>query len=245
MKTVWVTRTLPGAEATAGRVRAAGFEPFVAPLLEVMFEPGGPIDLTDITALAFTSANGARAFAARSARRDLPVFAVGRGTAGAARDAGFVDVTASDGDVLALAEAIPRGGVVLHAGAAEPAADLVLALEKRGVAARGIVVYRTVPARLSDAALAAAATADFVLLQSAKAAQVFSNLNLDRPRPICLSAAVSHALASGARAPSPHRSAPLSRDREELRAGSPRSGIKVAVAPTEEALIAALVEAAR
>ena len=32
---IWVTRTQPGAEATAGRLRAMGFDPLVAPLLEV------------------------------------------------------------------------------------------------------------------------------------------------------------------------------------------------------------------
>ena len=217
MKTVWVTRTLPGAETTAERVRAAGFEPFVAPLLEVVFEPGGDIDLDGVTALAFTSANGVRAFAARSARRDLPVFAVGKGTAKAARDEGFTEVTASDGDVLALAHAIPPGGVVLHAGAAEPAADLVAALESRGIAARGVVVYRTVSARLSDAALAKAGASDFVLLQSAKAARAFRDLRLDGPRPICLSLAI----------------ASLVRERT------------IAAAPTEDALIAALIDAAR
>jgi uroporphyrinogen-III synthase len=217
VKTVWVTRTLPGAEATAERVRAAGFEAFVAPLLEVEFEPGGEIDLADVTSVAFTSANGVRAFAARSAARDLPVFAVGKGTAKAARDAAFADVTASNGDVLALAEAIPPGGVVLHAGAAEPAADLVLALGGRGIAARGLVVYRTVPATLSEADLATTAGADFVLLQSAKAARAFRDLGLDGPRPICLSSAIAILL-------------------EET---------TVAAAPTEDALIAALIDAAR
>jgi uroporphyrinogen-III synthase len=217
VKTVWVTRTLPGAETTAERVRAAGFAPFVAPLLEVVFEPGGEIDLAGITALAFTSVNGARAFAARSRARDLAVFAVGRGTAQAARDAGFADVATSDGDVLALARAIPPGGVVLHAGAAEPAADLVLALEGRGIAARGLVVYRTVPATLSDTDLAKAAQADFVLLQSAKAARAFAKLDLKSPRPVCLSEAVGFALSEAV----------------------------VAAAPTEVALIAALIEAAR
>ncbi len=218
MKTVWVTRTLPGAETTAERVRAAGFEPFIAPLLKVVFEQGGDIDLDGVTALAFTSANGARAFAARSARRDLPVFAVGKGTAKAARDEGFTEVTASDGDVLALAHAIPQGGgAVFHAGAAEPAADLVAALESRGIAAQGLVVYRTIPATLSEADLATAAQADFLLLQSAKAARAFRDLGLEGPRPICLSPAIAALLGA----------------------------TTIASAPTEDALIAALIDAAR
>lgn len=220
--TAWITRTRPGAEATAGRVRAAGMEALIAPLLDVVFEPGGEIDLSGVEALAFSSANGVRAFAARTAERSLPVFAVGRGTATAAREAGFTEVTAGDGDVLALADAIPQGRRVLHPGAAEPAADLVQALERRGVRAHGIVVYRTVASTPSRADLALAGQADFVLLQSAKAARAFRDLGLDGALPVCLSPAVADALG----APAGRR-------------------IVIAAAPTEDALIEALIEAAR
>ncbi len=221
MITVWVTRSQPGAEATAERIRALGFAPFVAPLLEVRFEPGGPIDLDGVAALAFTSGNGVRAFGSRTPERRLTVFAVGQGTAEAARDAGFASVIASEGDVLALARSIPSGGLVLHAGAAEPAADLVLALERRGVSARGIVVYRTVVALLTRSELERAANAEFVLLHSAKAARAFRGMALDRPRPVCLSAAVAQASSSDAARPI------------------------VARAPNEDALLAALTDAAK
>lgn len=220
--TVWVTRTRPGAEATAERVVAVGMAPFVAPLLEVVFEPGGEIDLTGVDALAFSSANGVRAFAARSGERALPVFAVGRGTAKAARDTGFTAIAAGEGDVLTLAAAIPHGCRVLHPGAAEPAADLVQALERRGVPARGMIVYRTVATTLSRPDLDLAGKADFVLLQSAKAARAFRDLGLDRPRPICLSPAVADILGA-------------SNDRRPVTAAT----------PTEDSLIEALVEAGR
>ena len=219
MTTVWVTRTLPGAEATAERVRTAGFDAFVAPLLEVVFEPGGDIDLSGVTALAFTSANGVRAFAARSGSRILPAFTVGRGTAKAAREVGFAAVTAGDGDVLALARAIPGGEHVLHPGAAEPAVDLVQALENEGVGAKGLVVYRTVSATLSGDQRERAAACDYVLLQSAKAAHAFRDLNYERVRPICLSDAVGRVL--------------------------PCCEKTIAAAPTEDALIGALIEDAR
>src|SRR5262245_41571800 len=94
---IWITRAQPGADATAGRVRALGREPLVAPLLEVSPAGGGPIDLAGVGALAFTSANGVRAFAAREAGRGLAVFSVGAATAAAARAAGFAEVAASDG----------------------------------------------------------------------------------------------------------------------------------------------------
>ncbi len=222
MKTVWVTRTLPGAEATAERVRAAGFEPFVAPLLEVRFETRRTVDLTDVRALAFTSANGVRAFAAATSARDLPVFAVGKGTAAVARAAGFGAVYASDGDVLDLASRIAKtsgDGVVLHPGPAEPAGNLVDSLDALGIPARAIVVYRTTRANLGAAEITAAAACDFVLLQSVKASRIFAFLRMKTRTPICLSPAIAATLR-------------------------PRRAV-IAAAPTEDALIAALIEAAR
>ena len=74
---VWVTRTRPGADATAARLRERGHEPVVAPVLEVRALPSS-VHLADIGALAFTSANAVDAFAALSVEgRTLPVFAVG------------------------------------------------------------------------------------------------------------------------------------------------------------------------
>ena len=219
---VWVTRTLPGAEATAERVRAAGFEPLIAPLLEVRFEKRGEVDLTDVRALAFTSANGVRAFVATTRARNLPVFAVGKGTAAVARAAGFGSVQASDGGVLELASEIAKtsgDGVVLHPGPAEPAGSLIDSLEALGIPARAIVIYRTARARLSDAEVAAAAACDFVLLQSVKASRIFALLKMKTPTPICLSPAVAAVLRT-------------------------RTAV-IAASPSEDALIAALLEAAR
>ncbi|MGI8842005.1 MAG: uroporphyrinogen-III synthase, partial [Caulobacteraceae bacterium] len=119
MKTVWITRAPPGAEATAERVRALGFAPVVAPLLAVRAVGEGPIDLVGVGALAFTSANAVAAFAARSPEGVVPVFAVGEATAAAARAAGFSAVVSADGDVAALAATIAARagaltGAVLH-----------------------------------------------------------------------------------------------------------------------------------
>ena len=84
-----------------------GFEAVVAPLLEVRPGRRRPIDLDGVGALAFTSANGVRAFAgavagarlwrsSRSARRR-------RAAARAAE--GFAMFTPPRGDVAALASA--------------------------------------------------------------------------------------------------------------------------------------------
>ncbi|MGH6992481.1 MAG: uroporphyrinogen-III synthase, partial [Caulobacteraceae bacterium] len=146
MKTAWITRTLPGAQETAARVEALGFKAVVQPLLEIHDLPG-EIELSGIGALAFTSAAGVRAFAARSEERELPVFAVGRGTARTAREAGFSSVVSAEGDVAALARLIEstRGeivGEVLAPGAAEPAGELA--------PARRLALYETRRAPLPE-----------------------------------------------------------------------------------------------
>ncbi|MCC7266281.1 MAG: uroporphyrinogen-III synthase [Caulobacteraceae bacterium] len=196
---VWITRAQPGADATAARVAALGFQPVVAPLLEV--RPLAPkIDLAGVAALAFTSANGVRAFAGLSADRSLPVWAVGEATARTARDAGFQQVRAADGDVASLTQAILRGppaGPLLHLCAREPAGDLVGALIAEGVQARRTVVYETTPTAVAENR-DAAPVADIVLLHSPRAARLLAGLasggDLSGLRAACLSPAVAAAL---------------------------------------------------
>jgi uroporphyrinogen-III synthase len=185
---IWITRAQPGADATAERVRAMGHEALLAPLLTVKTLDDVEIDLSGVAALAFTSANGVRAFADRSGDRTLKVFAVGAATAAAARAAGFRSVLSADGDVEALADGIGarRGelkGAVLHPGAAEPAGDLAGALEKHGVEARRLVLYETGPASLSTAQAQSLVKADVALLHSPRAAQVLAKLLKTHPAP--------------------------------------------------------------
>lgn len=185
---VWITRARPGADATAGRVRALGHEPFVAPLIEVRRLPGVDADVDDVTAIAFTSANAVRAFAQSSGRRDLKVYAVGGATALAAQEAGFGTVLSADGDVAALAQAIVgrhtfADGPILHASATEPAGDLVGALTAHGLQARRLDVYETVPVELAKRDLTRIKRMDVVLLHSAKAAQVLADLLRESPLP--------------------------------------------------------------
>jgi uroporphyrinogen-III synthase len=185
---IWITRAQPGADATAERVRAMGHEALVAPLLAVKRLPDVQVDLTGVAALAFTSANGVRAFAETCADRSLKVFAVGSATAQAARAMGFRSVLSADGDVDALAEGIGarRGelkGAVLHPGAAEPAGDLAGALEKHGVEARRLILYETGPVKLADAEAELLVRADAALLHSPRAAQVLAAVLKAHPAP--------------------------------------------------------------
>jgi len=180
---VWVTRAEPGAGETAKRLVALGREPLAAPLLVVRSMVDAALDLSDIAALAFTSANAVRAFAAMSDRRDLSVFAVGEATATAARQAGFRQVHAGPSDVAALAAVIVERrdllqGAVLHAGAAEPAGDLAGALRAAGVAVRSVALYQTVAADPpAPDVLKRLAEAQAVLLHSPKAARVLASLS--------------------------------------------------------------------
>jgi uroporphyrinogen-III synthase len=215
---IWITRAQPGADATAERVRALGHEAVIAPLLVVRPLPDVQIDLGDVAALAFTSANGVRTFADISAERALRVFAVGAATAQAARAAGFKLVLSADGDVEALAEGIGqrRGelrGVVLNPSAAEPAGDLVAALERQGVAARRIVLYETAPLTIDDEAAAQLIASDAVLLHSPRAAQVLAALLKTNPAPklraLGLSKAVIKPLARAKIGPRVFPSMPL------------------------------------
>ncbi len=187
-QTIWITRAQPGADVTAGRVRALGHEAIVEPLLAVRVLPDVAIDLDGVAALAFTSANGVRAFADACGERGLKVFAVGAATAQAARQVGFKSVLSADGDVEALAEGIAARraelrGAVLHPGAMELAGDLVGALETQGVSARRLALYETAPVDLTAADAERLTLSDAVLLHSPRAAQVLANVLKTYPAP--------------------------------------------------------------
>jgi uroporphyrinogen-III synthase len=212
---IWITRAQPGADATAERVRALGHDAVVAPLLAVRVLPNVSVDLSGVAALAFTSANGVRAFADASGERALKVFAVGAATAQAARAAGFRSVLSADGDVDALAEgiAVRRSelrGAVLHPGAAEPAGDLAGALEKHGVEARRLILYETAPVTLPDDEAEALSRSDAVLLHSPRAAQVLAKVLKVHPAPEMRALGLSKAVVK-----------PLSRTRMAAKAYPP------------------------
>ena len=193
---IWITRAEPEAHRTAEAVSAAGHRPLVSPLLRVsvLRSADGPLAkaLVGVDALAFTSANGVRAFASLRpiSDRHLPVFTVGAATARAAREAGFATVISADGDVAVLAKRIAAkdlrpNGVVLHPGALEPAGDLVGDLQRRGLDARFVAIYETLPQAPTRDLLAALdqdppAVAG-VLIHSLKAARELAKLLGERP----------------------------------------------------------------
>ncbi len=201
---VWVTRSAPGAQATATRLRDLGHEPMVAPVL-VVAPLDVRLDLNGIEALAFTSANAVRAYVSLTPRRDFPVWSVGVSTALAARQAGFERVAAGEGDVADLAARLiadlPRGANVMHPCALELAGDLASPLARAGIGLRPAPIYQTVIAAADGAILAALGSAEVVLLHSPRGARALNGLLADHPtqieRALCLSPAVAAALDGG------------------------------------------------
>jgi uroporphyrinogen-III synthase len=116
---VLITRAIEDGEETARQLSARGHQPLVAPLLTVRFLDGPEIGLEGVQAILATSANGVRALARRTGRRDVALFAVGPQTAGEAQARGFQTVKSANGDVHALALAAscwaePGKGALLH-----------------------------------------------------------------------------------------------------------------------------------
>src|SRR4051812_34603951 len=141
-----VTRPREDAETFASLLRARGNDALIAPLMEVRVLGGPPIALEREQAVLATSANGIRALAARSARRDIAVYAVGPQTAVEARRAGFAPVISAEGDAAALADMVaanldPAAGPLLHAAGAETAGRVAQSLGARGFQVDATVIY--------------------------------------------------------------------------------------------------------
>jgi uroporphyrinogen-III synthase len=184
---VLVTRSEPGASETAQRLADLGYAPAVEPLFSIETIPAV---LPPHDALAFTSANGVRVFARLSQARDRPVFSVGRRTAQEALDLGFTQVTSADGDVNALAvliaEKLPPGARLLHAGNEESRGDLAGALAAKGIQASFVATFRAAPVVRPGPRLAAHLRGEpafeAVLIHSARAATILSQFAAEAPR---------------------------------------------------------------
>ncbi len=146
---VWVTRTAPHNRLTSRRLRSAGFEPLIEPVLRVTPLPDvGPRAVPD--ALVFTSLQGVRLHRFFPSLAQLPVFTVGDRSARFARLRGYRRVVSASGDVHALRrlvrDTVPAGASILHFSAVQPAGDLVAMLAEDGFLARRLCVYETVEA---------------------------------------------------------------------------------------------------
>jgi len=201
-----ITRPQEDAADLAAALTARGIEPSIEPLLQIKPVEGAHIDLDGVQALLFTSANGVRAFAALTPRRDLPAYTVGDGSAAAAKLAGFTQIESAGGDVNALASLVcdrlnPQQGVLFHAAGSVTAGDLAGRLEEAGFSVRRVALYEAAPATALSPETRMNLTLggiDLILLFSPRTATTFATLwrqagapSLERVCAICLSAAVA------------------------------------------------------
>jgi uroporphyrinogen-III synthase len=205
MSRVLITRPREDGEAIAEILAAMGHQPLVAPVLATRWFEGPELDLGGIAGILATSANGVRALLRRTARRDIPVFAVGPQTTGEAAMAGFARIQNADGDARALAEAVPRwfapqDGALLHVCGEQNEGNLAEALAAKGYNVRREILYVVEPLPLPAEAIAAlaAGTVDAALFFSPRSARIFveqaGGLALDGVTALCISPATAGAL---------------------------------------------------
>lgn len=232
---VLVTRAEHDGERLARDLRAHGIEALVEPLMTIRFVPESARVLApflqDVQAILFTSANGVRAFAAASDRRDIKALAVGDATAGAARTAGFTEIASAAGTVedlaaLVIASLKPGNGALIHAAGTVTAGDLAGLLEAAGFTLRRAVLYEAQPAERLSAPTRAAferGEIDAALFFSPRNAATFVRLaaGLEKSCTRVIALALSRAVATALQ--------PL-----------PWRRITIAGKPTEAALLHAL-----
>ena len=201
---ILVTRPVEDGETIAAKLRDMGHEALLAPLLEFHMIEGAEPDFTGVQAILASSANGVRALVRRSARRDIPIFAVGPQTTDEAEKAGFAIVKNADGDAKTLAQATqrwttPQKGALLHVCGEEAPGTLGDDLRAAGFVVRRAELYRMLAATALPAAVETALpTLDAVLFFSPRTATIFADLARGRlPRhlmALCISQATAAVL---------------------------------------------------
>src|SRR5690606_3241105 len=203
------TRPQDDAAKLATLLAARGIETTLEPLLTIRPVAAPAIDLDNVQALLFTSANGARCFAAAHPRRDLKVFTVGDNSAAEAKALGFTAIESASGDVHSLADLVvdrlhPRDGALLHAAGSTLAGDLRGQLQAAGFVVNRVILYDAEPVtELSPATVMNLRLGgiDAVALFSPRTARIFAELwraaqkndgtGLANATALCLSAAVA------------------------------------------------------
>jgi uroporphyrinogen-III synthase len=209
---VVLTRPQHDSERTAAALRARGHAVLIAPLLRI--EPVDAALRPDWGGVIITSANAAAALAlhpARDALTKLPLFAVGKRTADAARNIGFSDIVTAGGDVRDLMRVIvahraDAKAPMLYLAGEDRAADVIGELSLRGIAAELVVIYRAAAAPFPLPLIAAlqADEVDAVLHFSRRSTETYLigaeaaglTAQAQAPRHICLSEQAAEPLRS-------------------------------------------------
>ncbi|NBB48353.1 uroporphyrinogen-III synthase [Rhizobium sp. CRIBSB] len=212
---VLVTRPEPASTRTGAEIQRLGHEPVLLPLMQAVQQPevlGSP-PLKEASALAVTSAEAMRVLTAlpEDAKQKflaLPVFAVGRATARAARDAGFDNVAVADGDGRSLARLLiaecDTDTSILYLTGTPRSPDFEAALAE---ASRNIDVresYRMIPTVYGDHELLQKLTPmpEAILVYSTETAKRIAkihsrtqaSLDWEQTRLLCLSEKIAKAL---------------------------------------------------
>lgn len=182
MARILITRSDSDNQALAARLEAVGHDVVKSSLIYI-----DHIDCETVSpvpdALLFTSRQApAAAVSALKGIQDLPVFAIGPGTAAAARAAGFTTLAAvAEGSQENIVHQAATSGFssFLFLSGEDVRGDPVRALEAYGVAVERRIVYRAeLAARFTQEAEVALATGsiDWVLLFSPRTARHFVDL---------------------------------------------------------------------
>lgn len=209
MTRVLILRPEPGASATLERARAHGLEAVAVPLFEIEPLPWEAPDPASFDGLLLTSANAVRHAGNQLQQlRGLEVYAVGRATADAGREAGFGIAAVGDSGVKRLLSSIENDLRLLHLCGEDrkqtPGARQEIA---------AIPVYRAKPCNAAGIPTSGPAIA---LVHSPRAAERFAELATDRNETKIV--AISEAAAKAA--------------------GAGWAGVAVAVMPDDEAMLA-------
>jgi uroporphyrinogen-III synthase len=177
-RTIVITRAADQAEATTELVTSFGAIPIVVPLIKIVDEPTGMVqlaalELDNVDWVVVTSPNGAQRLALRlDPEADRPLLAaVGSTTAEALP---HCDLAADAQSALGLLDVFPQGpGRVVVVQAVDAAPTLVDGLRERDWNVVAISPYRAVPMTPSTEQQLAALAADAVLFASGSAARAW------------------------------------------------------------------------
>jgi uroporphyrinogen-III synthase len=207
---VVLTRPQEDSERSAVALRARGHEVLIAPLMTI--ETVEAELLHEFGAIVITSAHAALALADHPACDEivkLPLYAVGRRSAEAARKVGFGDVTSAGGDLEDLLRVISarrsdKKAPLLYLAGEDRSGDLIGDLAVHGIAAELAVIYRAVTSPFPPELIVALkeGTVDAVLHFSRRSAENYLNgakkaaieAEALKPRHFCLSEQVAASL---------------------------------------------------
>ncbi|MGY8999281.1 MAG: uroporphyrinogen-III synthase [Rhodospirillales bacterium] len=204
---VLVTRPGEDGTALAKILIAHGFETIIEPLLTIKQTKGPALELSNTQALLLSSANGVRALAQRTDRRNIPIYAVGDATATTAKGIGFTQVHSAVGNVESLVDLVikmlkPTKGPLIHIAGSAVAGNLIKLIKAAGFECRREILYEAIAERSLMASSIAAIKdnrIDVVMLYSPRSAEIFVKLirkarlvrSCQKVIALCLSTAVA------------------------------------------------------